>query len=440
MTEGPFRSPAAFGSAADPEGAADLTPVDRAAVDDAEAREADAGTDVTSTGDPVSETDTFECGPVDLSEMTDLLADSDVDRIWVDLDGDLVADPEEAIDGPFAVEGDTSSPVDDVEFDSWITFPVDEGGVPLYDVASLAPASPYGIDWTTPGAHGYDPMTLSNYSVEGGPVLYDPAQGLSYYPSDYTDPSLWYNQGSYDTGAGYWDPAYSSTPAGVDPNGWTPMPGTDPMAFDQLSTGYDPTVPPGLPTYTPMEGTSFDPNNPLPTYTPLEGTSYDPNNPLPTYSPFDTGAGMPSVPGAPGYLPMSPGAGYDASAGSGSWMDAYSTPGDDPSAGNPTDVVTSYYTDPTFDNQLSEASAESGFWMDQYDQAAGLESQYWQASVDASVAGDDLLAYDLNQLSLQSGSVADDAWSYSSTAYDSVSTTSTSSADDGWYDAMSLDS
>lgn len=382
-----------------------------------------------------------------LSSLAELLSHSGVDTVWLDLDGDQVPETQVSIDGPFD-SGQTST---DSGVDGWVSVPLDGEEGAAYDISSLVPSGPMGQDWTSPGVQGYDPMALHNFSVADGPVMYDPSGAQSWSPADYTSPDLWFNNGSYDQSAGYWDQSYVAAPGQVDMSSWSAAPAHgNPMEFTQAAGGYDP----GSPGFAP-----FDPSNPLLTYS-NPYVNFDPNNPLPTYTPYN---GDPSsipgfqsmaehnmpVPGMPGPdmqapgMPMSmPSAApmpmsMPSDMSSGADYSSYS-----PMSTSATDVVTNYYTDPTFDDQLSQASADSGYWMDQYHDASDLQSQYWQASVDAYVAGDDLLSYDLNQLSLNAGDAANTAWSNSGSAWDSTytSSSSTSSADDGWYNAMSTDS
>lgn len=458
----------------------------------------------------------------DFSNLAELLSHSGVDTIWLDLDGDQVPETAVPIDGPFTSAEAGYDQADYDTPDGWVSVPLDGQDGAAYDISALIPDGPAGPDWTAPGVQGYDPMALHNFSVEQGPLVFDPSGGQAWSPADYTSTDLWFNNGSYDHSAGYWDTSYVAMPGQPDPAAWsaqgsqwnsTPVQG-NPMEFTQASAGYDPGWPGAtpfdpnnpLPTYS-NPYVNFDPNNPLPTYS-NPYVNFDPNHPLPTYTPYNGDPstlpaaqmmqeqgidpstnpayqamqqqyqqpGMPfapgtsqmpgtesmqspyAMPGADSYSVDSYSAGPSADPYAMQSATPYTTPAGsdtyssyDPSAGNPTDVVTNYYTDPTFDDQLSQASSDSGFWMDQYHDASDLSWQYWNASVDASTAGDDLLAYDLNQLSLNAGDVANTAWSNSNSAWDSVSSTgsagssfdtsgTTSSADDGWYNAMSLDS
>ena len=45
------------------------------------------------------------------------------------------------------------------------------------------------------------------------------------------------------------------------------------------------------------------------------------------------------------------------------------------------------------------------------------EWDLWNMSVDASVAGDDVAAYELNSLSLDANAAGDEAWSYADDAW-----------------------
>jgi hypothetical protein len=95
---------------------------------------------------------------------------------------------------------------------------------------------------------------------------------------------------------------------------------------------------------------------------------------------------------------------YDATSSDG-YVDTWSTPD--------TEWVT-----PAWD--IEGASAESNMWMDTYDElthGAGGEWDLWNASVEASLNGDDMLAYELNQASVAAGSAADQAWTYSGEAW-----------------------
>lgn len=377
-------------------------------------------------------------GSADFMSLADLFSDATLDSIWLDLDGDQVPDTQissydmpSGDSDPFTVtdelaeevadagtgpqkagfqdgtDGDATATdttaTDGAEYDSWISIETtDDAGYPLYDVYELIPdqSVPY-TDWTDQGAYGYDPMQMWNFCVDAGPVIVDPSSGMSYTTADYTDPSLWFNESSFDSGAGYWDPAYAVMPTQPDLSQWQPTPDS------YVPNGFD---------------VSSDPFS----YTSTMPTSYDA---MDTSAYAMDGTGVP----ASTYSYTTPS--YDSSAYT-SWDSSSSWDGS-----SPTDVSSSYFTDYSFDDQLSQASEDSQFWMDQYDQASDLSWDYWQASVDASTAGDSSLAYDYNQLSLQSSSYADTAWSASSSAWDTSYSSSTSSysADDGWYDAMSLD-
>lgn len=353
------------------------------------------------------------------ASLTELFADAGLDSIWLDLDGDLVPDteissyePGSAAD-PFAIPEQSkalsTASGDDVEsaleddgsgYDSWISIETtDDSGWPLYDVIDLIPelSMPY-TDWTTPGAYGYDPMQMSNFSVDAGPVIIDPASGQPCCATDYSDASLWFNDSAFDSGAGYWDPTYAVMPTSPDLSMWQSAP--DSYTVPSLDMANDPF---SLTSWsTPDTGYAFDASSAYPSA--YDTSSFSTSYTTPTYDSTD----------------------YT------SWSSSWDS--------SPTDVSTSYFTDYTFDDQLDAASSNSQYWMDEYDSASDLSWDFWQASVDASTAGDSSLAYDYNQLSLQSQSYADSAWDASSTAWDSsFSSTSSYSADDGWYDAMSLD-
>lgn len=338
--------------------------------------------------------------------FSDLFGEGGLDAVWLDLDGDEVPDiqisaydaqgVEPSADDLFDVSDQASADdsssydassadassydassydaADGAGVDSWISIPTEADGAPVYDVWELIPdqSVPYA-DWTDPGAQGYDPLAMSNFSVDAGPVVIDPASGDPYCATDYTSTDLWYNAVPFDDGAGYWDPTYAVMPAQLDTSMWQMAPETyapasyaDPSAFqpyaDPFATYSDPAA-----------------------YSDTSMFAYD-------------GSSAYSLPG------------YDSTDFT-SWSSA-------------TDDSMSYFTDTTFDDQLSTAYDNSQYWMTEYDDASSLSNDFWQMSVDASTAGDGVAAYDYNQLSLDASSYADDAWSYSSSAWDSVSTDS----------------
>lgn len=329
--------------------------------------------------------------------FTELFGQAGLDSIWLDLDGDQVPDTQISVYDPADASYDTSvadpfelsdpvsypevadddgvaDPIDQLpqEFDTWVSVS-DAGDWPIYDVSALLPAQsvPYA-DWTAPGAHGYDPLSMTNFSVDAGPVVFNPASGDPYCAMDYASPELWYNMSPFDDGAGYWDPTYAVMPSQMDYSQWQPAP--DGYSADGFADPY------AMPGYSDLS---------MP-------YSYDS---MP-YTDYSTAYSVP---------------GYDATSFT-SW-----------DSSSPTDISTSYFTDWTFDDQLSTAADNSQYWMTEYSDASTLANDYWQASVEASNAGDYTLAYDYNQLSLDTTSYAEDAWSYSNSAWDSVSTT-----DNGW--------
>ncbi len=82
---------------------------------------------------------------------------------------------------------------------------------------------------------------------------------------------------------------------------------------------------------------------------------------------------------------------------------------------------------------MEGAFNESQFWQTEYQEASDYEWEMWNASTEASLNGDSVLAYDLNQESLNANAYADQAWNYSNDAwsdpayFDTSSTVDTSS-------------
>jgi hypothetical protein len=92
----------------------------------------------------------------------------------------------------------------------------------------------------------------------------------------------------------------------------------------------------------------------------------------------------------------------------------------------------SYSYDSTDWSAVSEVS--TGYY-DSYELQSDLANDYWNMSVDASIAGDSYLAYELNQMSLdyQSGANAD--WTAHNQVWSDMDTTTTVTSYDVSYDS-----
>lgn len=352
----------------------------------------DAATDDATTDADV-DLDAGLDGDVDLADLADLLSDAGVDAVWLDLDGDLIPETMIPTDGPFDVEADGAEAYDDWSAAEAYDLDIVSGELDGQDLSILLPVEleagypdPFVLseaDWSECGV--YDPMTAApDWTVDG----------YAEFTEIYTVPGM---EGGFSDAGGYYDTSMPTT------GYW------DVNSYYDTAGGY-------------LDGaTSID--------------TWD----LPMTAPtgFDGGMGMDGGMGDDAGAGYGPGAGFDTGAG----YDATSSW--DPTAGDAQheaflDTITGDYSDPSSSWDASSGGYDSQFWMDQYDAASDLSWDAWGASVDASIAGDGMAAYDLNQTSLAFESYANDAWSYSSDV-SSYATTSSSSADDGWYDAMSLD-
>lgn len=354
---------------------------------DATTGDADAGTDaeVSTTDADLTEADLSV--ESELGDLADLLADAGVDAVWLDLDGDLIPETMIPTDGPFTVEPDGADVYDDWTAAESYDFDVASGELDGQSMSILLPVEleagypdPFVLsesDWTECGV--YDPMTAApDWTVEGYAEFTD-LYAVPGMDAGFSDAGGYYDTSTPTTG--YWDVDSYYDNAGGYLDASTSVDGWD------------------LPMATP--GAGYD-----------AGMGYDAGG----GAGFDTGGGF------------DPGAGYDTTS---SW---------DPTAGDASheaflDTITGDYSDPSSSWDAS-SGGDTQFWMDQYDSAQDLSWDAWSSSVDASIAGDSSLAYDFNQTSLAAESYASDAWSYAS---DASSYSTTSSADDGWYDAMSLD-
>jgi len=363
----------------------------------------DASTDVEATDADVDVTaDDAAVDGTSLDAVVDLMGDAGIDTIWLDLDGDLVPETMVAVDGPFEVADA------DAGMDEWTTYDEldldgDLTGQPMsvllpYEAGAGYP-DPFALptqDWCT--CEPYDPMTVPSDWTTQGYATFEDAVALPGSEVAFQDAGAYYDGGAHATGywdtTGYWDAAGGQLDTSIPLDTWdlpaatgyeAAYPGGFDGSFDGgVATGYDGGVATGF------DATGYD------------TTGYDPS-------------------------------GYDATSG---W---------DPTAGDAAhdafiDTITTDYADPA----NWSAGEQSQFWMDEYQAADQLSWDAWHASVDAYVAGDDLASYDFNQVSLDAGSYANDAWSYSNDAWSSSGTTDFSTsggydADDGFYDAMSLD-
>jgi len=73
----------------------------------------------------------------------------------------------------------------------------------------------------------------------------------------------------------------------------------------------------------------------------------------------------------------------------------------------------------------SAVSEVSGDYHDSYLAQTDMANTYWDMSVDASIAGDSYLAYELNQMSLEYQSGASEDWSTSNQVWSDMDTTTT---------------
>lgn len=80
-------------------------------------------------------------------------------------------------------------------------------------------------------------------------------------------------------------------------------------------------------------------------------------------------------------------------------------------------------------------SEVSGDYHDAYLAQTDMANVYYDLSTDASIAGDSLLAYELNQISLDFQSGADADWSTSNQVWSDMDMTTTVTSYDGSYDA-----
>ena len=81
-------------------------------------------------------------------------------------------------------------------------------------------------------------------------------------------------------------------------------------------------------------------------------------------------------------------------------------------------------------------------YQDSYQAQSDLSNTYYQASVDAYLAGDDMAAYELNQASIQWDSSADTAWTASNSVWTDMATTTTETTYDvtaGYTDTSAYD-
>ncbi|MBX3314457.1 MAG: hypothetical protein KF906_09070 [Actinobacteria bacterium] len=324
--------------------------------------------------------------------MWDLLAESGVDTVWLDLDGDMIPETVIATGGPFAVDDvDGGYDVSD-DWSTAETYEFDAGDLDLVGepISVLLPfdlsdgyADPFAMsdtDWSTCDA--YDPMTVpADWTTEGYADFNDPYQvpGMDapfshagdFYDLPVETSGYWDTAAYYDTSGDYLDSSAS---------------------FDSWD----------LPMST--HGTGMD-------------TGFDPGMGMDTG--FDPGMGMDTG--------FDSGMGYDPTS---SW---------DPTAGDAAhdafiSTITEDYSDPMSSWDSSSAMDASQQWMDVYHSADDLSWDAWNASVDAYLADDGQAAYDYNQLSIEAGSMADDAWNYSNDAWsDTSSYTDTSYMDTSSY-------
>ncbi|HET8930134.1 MAG TPA: hypothetical protein VFN21_05695 [Acidimicrobiales bacterium] len=295
-----------------------------------------------------------------------LLSETSLDAFWAELDGDLVPDDASSL-GPFDT-GDTGSEswqsYTEISIDIDVTIEITDMSMPVllpYEV-DAGYTDPFMLptqDWCM--CESYDPMAApTDWTTDGYATFEDP---FTLPGSDFlvSDAGSYYD--SYDPGAGYWDTGsyYDSTGdflATPDAYG----------TWDDLSSAYG------------DQGVFGD------------GT-YDTSGAYDTTSGFDTTST---------YDPMST---WDPTAGDAAHEAFIDTITED---------YSSSYADPT---DWSAAADDSQFWMDEYNAAEDLSWDAWNNSVDASIAGDDMAAYDWNQQSLDWGATADDAWDASSDAW-----------------------
>lgn len=322
------------------------------------------------------------------STMWDLLAESGVDTVWLDLDGDMIPETAVSADGPFAVD-DLDATYDDWTVAESYEFDTADGSLVGQDMSVLLPydvsggsIDPFAMsetDWCECGV--YDPMTApTDWTVEGYADFTDP-YAVPGMDEAFTDAGAYYDLPA-DT-SGYWDTSSYYESAG---------------GYLDTATTYDTW---DLPMTTP--GAGFD-----------TGMSYDTGVGMDTGAGFDTGMG------------------YDTTS---SW---------DPTAGDAQhdafiSTITEDYSDPTSSWDSSTAMEQSQAWNDVYESADALEWDAWNASVDAYVAGDDMASYEYNQLSIDAGSMADDAWNYSNDAWSDTSYTDTSYTDTSYTDTSYTD-
>lgn len=300
-----------------------------------------------------------------------------LDSIWSDLDGDLDALPT-ATDGPFTVNVT-------IEFADPFALPAaDDGGLVGQPISVLIPwdtepgyPDPWalptqGADWTV--YDPYDPMTCcADWTMDGwtDTSAFGPFDGGTpgFESTWMTEPGLYYDDSAFSTIPGYWDTAgYYDAASDFYPE---PSPSfTDPSVTTTtpFTTGYE-----SPPFSTGYESTGFDVTD--------TSSGYDPNAYYTTYDSWES---------------------------SSSWE-------------TPTVEDTSVW-------DIEGASAESQFWTSEYQDASSLEWDYWNASTDAWLEGDTVLAYELNQNSLEAGAYADDAWNYSSEAWSDPAYFDTSSS------------
>ncbi len=295
----------------------------------------------------------------DVSAGISLLSETSLDVFWSDLEGELVPDDPSAY-GPFdtgLADAELWSSYAEIDITIDVTVTLTETSSPLllpFESGTVA-YDPFMVPAQDwCTCSAYDPMAVGTDWTTDGYVTFEDPFMLPGWDTAVTDAGAYYD--SWDPGAGYWDTgSYYDTTSDL-------LAGPENFGtWDDLGSAY----------------------------------GYDTGG-------FDTGL-------------------YDTGAYDTGTYDAMSTW--DPTAGDAahdafidtiTEDYSSSYADPT---DWSAAADESQFWMDEYNAAEDLSWDAWNNSVDASIAGDTVGAYEWNQQSLDYGSYADDAWDYSSDAW-----------------------
>lgn len=320
-------------------------------------------------------TNPFPVDDIGLDTVADLLADSGLDRIWLDLDGDEI--PETMIEVDDGT--DTGMSGDDLVGEPIATLlPWEsDSGTDVWALPS--------DDWTSMDA--YDPMTVpSDWTVDG---YADPDSAYD-IPVDGTDAPFTVDGGGFADTGGYYDSSgYTDTAGYYDSTGYYEASSTTYDAFDGYDTSAD-----SWDTWDGSDTSVYDGGYSDPTAFTDTGSldsGYDPTS-------FDSG-----------YDPT----GYDAT---GPDISSY----DDAGGGGG-----------EFD--LDVAAENSSAWTEVANENYDAEWDLWNQSVDASINGDDMAAYDLNQMSLDANSAGDEAWTYADQSWDDPGSM------DSWYDSMSYD-